>query len=598
MPQESGAPPSPVHPPAREPSQEASLDRIVLGLYDGPSGGAALLRGGEIVAIAEEDRISRRARVTGLPRAATQSVLRDAAMEGDAVQAVIVATRNATYAEGVGSAVRPPLLYRVTEALPSPPSVSQLIRDSFASARRRRIDEALRSEFGISCPVLFLDHHLAHAVGALFTLGLRDALVVSMDGGGDGVWCAVTEFHGGRPSRVSSESGSQSILGFLDEVCERLGVPEGLDRYRQLENLAARGTSIHYDQLERAFHWDDGTLMLNEGLFRSGGLLSRVRASARKEDVAASTLALAAEYVRRWVVHHYVRSEATTLVLAGDLFGIASMVRAVADAPEVDRLRVSMTPGDVGLPVAAAYGSALPDFLPDQVRRSAHALSTPFLGLRFTNAEIESTLEDERVQYDRRDSIEADAARALAEGRTVARFDGAAEIGDRGLGNRVVLRNPRGPLRRGRVGFSLVPGAYHAIVLEEEFEHFFRDRWDPISDLRGHPILITPTAEAADAMPDLVGWGGYMRVQTVTEESNPGLHRILREFQTWSGLPLLAAAPFRLPNEPLVSTPRDAIRVFRQLGADFAALGPYLVKSEHESGTHAPPVDSEKRAER
>ena len=75
-----------------------------------------------------------------------------------------------------------------------------------------------------------------------------------------------------------------------------------------------------------------------------------------------------------------------------------------------------------------------------------------------------------------------------------------------------------------------------------------------------------------------------MLVQTVTRGDNPRLHELLSEFESWSGLPFVAAAPFRLPNQPLVATPRDAVRVFRLLGADFAALGPYLVPSFHESG--------------
>ncbi len=569
------------------------MSRLILGLHDGPSGGAALARDGRIIAMAEEDRLSRRSRSAGLPRAAVQTVLRETMLSGDRLDAVIVATRNTTYAEGDGGRPRSPLLYRVSEALPSPPSVSRLIRGSFASARRRRIDEAMRSEFGIACPVQFVDHHLAHAIGALGSLGLSDGVAVTMDGGGDGAWAAITTFSRGRPSRVASELGEASVLAFLNTVCDRLGIPEGIDRYRRLEDLGARGVTAHYDQLAPAFEWDDGRLTLDDGLFRSGGLLARVRASARKEDVAASALAVAGEATRRWVSHWFVRTDQETLVLGGDLFGLPSMVRAVTEAPEIKRVRISIAPDDTGLPLAAAYAAHLPEFLPQPVAGTPSPVSGPFLGIAFDEEEIEWALNQERMDYRFRPDIESDLARILAEGRSVVRFDGRTEVGDRALGNRVVLREPNGPLRRGRLGFSLVPGAYHAIVREDAFDRFFRDDGPLRYDLRGQPALVSPTDDFASAYPDLLSWSGLVRVQIVARELMPRLAHLLDELESWTGIPLLAAAPFRLPNEPLVSSPRDSIRTFRLLGADFAALGRFLVRSEHESGTHLSQISEE-----
>jgi carbamoyltransferase len=164
----------------------------------------------------------------------------------------------------------------------------------------------------------------------------------------------------------------------------------------------------------------------------------------------------------------------------------------------------------------------------------------------------------------------------------VARFDGPSEVGNRTLGNRVLLRNPTASLRRGRVGDVHGPAACHALICEESFHELFRDDRANVADLRHHPVYVSPTGESAARFPDLVGWGGRVRVQTVARESNPGLYDILREFQSWTGLPVLAAAPFRLANEPLVSSPLDALRTFRLLGADHAALGRFLVHSDHE----------------
>ena len=549
----------------------------MLGLYDGPSGGAALVHEGRLLAIAEEDRLIRRHRVTGMPRASVQTILRATGVAPEEIDAVLVATLSSPYAEGVGTDARPPLLYRMGTALPTPPVVVRRIRESFASSRRRRVDEALRSEFGISCPVLFVDHHLAHAVAAAYTSGHPDCLAITMDTGADGAWAGVTSFANGEPTRIASETGSRSILGLLDTVCQRIGIPEGPDRYRRLQTLAAAGVSVHYDQLAAGLAFENGKISISDELFRSGGVIDRVNASARREDVAASALHLAGAATRRFVSHWWVRSDQQKLVLGGDLFEIPAVVRMVIEDPEISGACVPPAASDAGLMVGAAFAGCLLGFLPEPLPPPRDPLLSPFLGIAFSDEEITGTLEEERAVSRRIPEIEEEVGRLLAEGRSVARFDGKTEIGNRGLGNRAILRNPEGPLWRGRLGFVVPSGAYHLIVLEEALDSYFEIEELPCPDLSQFPALATPLPELAQRCPELVGWGGNVEVQTVSRESNPRLARILREHQARTGLACLAAAPFRLSDEPLVSSPRDALTTFRLLGADYLALGRQLV---------------------
>ena len=559
------------------------LSSITLGLYDGPSGGAAVLRDGMLLSIAEEDRLVRKHRVSGLPRAAVQTVLRESGVSPEKIGMVIVATRDATYAEGVGSS-RLPFLYRVGASLPSVP-VSRMIRDSFASSRRRRIDEALRSEFGISCPVRFLDHHLIHAIGSAYASGFSDCLAITIDGGADGAWAQVTSFRSWKPEVLARSTGPRSLLHFLDEVCEVVGIPEGLDRYHRLEDLGASGTRVHYEQLEPGLAHDDGEITVSGQLFRSGGTLAKLRASSRKEDVAASALHRTADVVREYVDAWCRRTNPEALALGGDLFEIPSLFAAVLENADLPNAVVSPVAGDVGLPVGAAYAGCLPGLSPDPSPIPDIPLPTPFLGISFEEEAIERALASERFDFRKEPEIERDVARVLAEGRTVARFEGRTEIGNRGLGNRAVLRSPLRALRRGRVGFVLGPGAYHTVVLEEAFPTLFYGGGLEPSQLRYAPVLVRPRSDFRERCADLIGWEGLARVQTVSEESNPQLFRILEEFHTWTGIPCLAVAPFRLPDEPLVSSPRDALRTFRLLGAEYAALGRYLVRDPQRQPT-------------
>lgn len=562
------------------------MDRIILGLYDGPSGGAALLSEGELLAIAEEDRLVRFHRVSGLPRASVQSVLAQTGMASARISVVMVATQNATYAEGIGHTARRPLLARVTDAFPKPEPVGRRIRDSFAASRRRRVDEALRSEFGFKCPIRFVDHHLAHAVGAAYGSGAPDSLAVTLDGGADGCWGRVTRFHQGIPEERASLTGEHTLLGFLEGVCDFLGITDGLDRFLRLEILAGEGEPTLANALAEHLRFDGGGILVGAGSIRE--LTSgRAPREERRADLAASALEAVAQATRDFVDHWCVREGASTVVLGGDLFEADRIVEAIVESEHVRRVAMPLAPGDVSLPVGAAYAGGLPGYLPRPMSAPSETLATPFLGVAFPDVAVERALRREEFDYRIQSEIESDLARVLAEGKTIARFHGKTEIGNGGLGNRTILRSPEGALRRGRVGFLVPPGAYHAIVTPTGYDLWFEKVpvWD--EDLRNNPWRVRARSTFRVRCPELVGHRGTVRVQVVSAESNPGLYRILKEFESWSGIAVLAAAPFRLPDEPLVSSPMDALRTFRLLGADYAALGNFLVRAHDRSRVFA-----------
>ncbi|NNE42817.1 MAG: hypothetical protein HKN12_01285 [Gemmatimonadetes bacterium] len=381
-----------------------------------------------------------------------------------------------------------------------------------------------------------------------------------------------------------------SLLGFLNAVCLTLGVGDGMDCHCRLEDLATRGEPRFLAELAARSTCEGGRLTLDAALGRPDSLVRGFLSRGKKEDVAASALRFAADSVRRFAEYWVTRSSHENLVLGGDLFELPSMVRAVRTG-NFARVLVSVVPGDVGLPVGCAFSGCLPGVLDTPVPAPAEALSTPFLGLSFDDREIRETLDRQGVDYGTHERIDTDVARVLAEGRTVARFAGKTEIGNRGLGNRVLLRSPRGELRRGRLGFRVGPNSYHALLPIDAFADWFSSQGVDAARFRNAPGLVPPLPRFVAECPGLLSWGGDVRVQTVCPTLTPRLHEILREFESWTGIPILAVAPFRLPDEPLVSSPLDALRTFRALGADFAAIGSFLVGNpDHTPTTGARPA--------
>jgi carbamoyltransferase len=462
--------------------------------------------------------------------------------------------------------------------------VGRKIRASFADARRRRIDEALRSEFGISCPVLFLDHHLVHAVNAAYATGRADCLAITMDDGAEGVWSTVYSFRDGKPERIAAEHMPGAVLQFLEEVCDRLGLPEGLDRYHRLDDLASRGEPLYYERLLPLFRTAEGSLRYRDRITKNGGPLVSLPRKTRKVDTAASALQLAGQVVSEHVAQWRARTGHEAVVLGGDLFDINPIVQAVLE--QTPKALVPPAPGDDGLPVGAALAACLPDYLPDSPRVPAAALPSPFLGISFADDTIRQALLLEGLKPDFHAEIHRDIADLLVQGRTIARFEGKTEIGNRGLGNRAVLQNPQGTLRRGRAGFVLLPSSYHALVSVDDFPSLFECEGPSAADLISSPMPVHPLSHFALRCPELVGGSGHVKVQTICPETNPGLFEILKEFEAKAQFPCLAVAPFRLPDEPLVSSPQEALCTFRLLGADFAAFGRFLLSAGEILSAH------------
>jgi carbamoyltransferase len=225
----------------------------------------------------------------------------------------------------------------------------------------------------------------------------------------------------------------------------------------------------------------------------------------------------------------------------------------------------------------AAAGAALAAWSAASGGRPA-PLRTLALGPRESTDDIERALRTARLQYERRDDICSAVAEELARGRIVAWFQGRMEAGPRALGQRSILADPRDASARDRV---------NAIVK-------FREYW--------RPFCPSMTVEAADRYlerwtyapfmiiafrarerlrreaPAVVHVDGTARVQLVHEDALPLYHRLLREFEKRTGVPVLLNTSFNVKGEPIVCTIHDALRTFGSTGIELLAAGDFLVR--------------------
>jgi carbamoyltransferase len=572
----------------------------VLGIGDHVICGSALVEDGVVVAAINDERLVREKMVFGVPRETIRAILKSHVGSPRDVDAVAVSTINQHLVNGYVDfrdgwfGLRRGRLKETLFGIASEASRFRgqvpLLEDAYYFARkpafahrRRALLRILRDEFGLTAPVHFLDHHFCHAASAYYTSGYDDALVVTIDGGGDGRSCRVFDVVGGRFRELASVSSFDSLGAFYSYVTQICGFKAGRHEGK-ITGLAAYGSPVYVPELrcllvQRAGHVENvGRVFFHSALRALERLLPH---DFQHRDLAASVQAYTEEIVTGLVEHWVRRSGRTRVALAGGLFSNVRVNQRVHEIPGVASVYIHPGMSDEGLPVGAALA------MEQRLSRRPGTERPPamphvYLGPDFDDAEIRSALDANGVPGERYDDVEAEIARLLAAGAVVARFAGRMEYGPRALGNRSILYQPtdasvnywmNDALKRTEfmpfapmVLAERAGGCFHGLQGAQDTARFMTITFDCTDWMRSH-------------CPGVVHVDGTARPQLVSRQDNPSAHRILAEYQKLTGLPCVINTSFNMHEEPIVCTPTDAIRAFKLGHLDVLGIGQWIARN-------------------
>jgi carbamoyltransferase len=573
---------------------------LALGISDGITSGAAVVKDGRVLSAVNEERLVRKKMAFGFPWRSIAEVLRLAGISGadlDVVAAASIdghlqpqvrefngwferdkgALRNSLFAVAsrfAGLADRVPgleLLYYKS-------------RWPVFAARRRAVRRFLRDEFGIGAPVRFINHHLAHATSAYFTSGFRNATVVTMDGGGDGDSSHVYLATDGRLRKIGRTSAYNSVANYYAYVTHLCGF-KAQKHEGKITGLAAHGSPTHRDLLERMITIQDGTIR-NSGrvLFRGAleALAARLPRGWARENLAASIQAVSEQIALDYVGHHLSEEGEGRVALAGGLFANVRINQKIHECAGVRSVFVHPGMTDCGLAVGAALALCLGSGGSAQMAPADGVIRDVYWGSEFGAVEIRAALEDQGLRYRQCDGIEAEIARLLVDGHVVARFNGRMEYGPRALGNRSILYHPADPTvndwlneRLRRTEFM----PFAPATLMERAGDCYEKTSGARETARFMTITFDCTARMRQTCPGVVHLDGTARPQLVDRGDNPSFYEIIRQFESLTGVPSIINTSFNMHEEPIVCTPQDAIRAFKLGNLDYLAIGDFLVPS-------------------
>ncbi len=569
----------------------------VLGIGDHISCGSALVEDGALIGAITDERLVREKMVFGVPRESIRALLELHGLEPGDIDAIAVATRNQHLIDGyvdfkdgwfglrrsrfkqylfeVASNVS-----RLRRHVPGLDAAYYALRRPAFAARRRGLRRILREEFGLSCPVHFLDHHFCHITSAYYTSGYRDAAVFSIDGGGDGNCGKVYDVVDGRFTELCAIPSFDSLGTFYSYVTQICGFKAGRHEGK-ITGLAANGTPRYVPILREILTLEDGRFRNVANVF----FLSALRELQRRlpddfshKDLAASIQDYSEELVVGLVRHWLARTGRRNVALAGGVCANVKINQRVHEMPEVDSVFIHPGMSDEGMPVGAALG------LYHRLAGRPYDPLFPtmphvYLGPGYDDAQIGRELERAGVAAQRYDDVEGEVARLLADDKVVARFNGRMEYGPRALGNRSILYPTTDPsvhfwLNEGLQRTEFMPFA--PVVMREHARRCFTD----IDGAEDAARFMTITFNCTDWMtrncPGVVHVDGTARPQLVDERDNPSMYRILARYHEITGLPCLINTSFNMHEEPIVCTPADAIRAFQLGHLDYLAIGSFI----------------------
>lgn len=565
-----------------------------LGIHIGHDSGSSLIIDGQIVADVSEERFVRIKHYAGLPVNSIHFCLNAGKISFDELDFIAIS----------GEITDPKLKILlnlsdeqfnqiITNNLPQI-SFGTRVKNIFKNRIAYHESPPLYMNFynlALKTKVIKVDHHVSHASTAYYTSGFQDCLIITCDGVGDGTSVAVWKGFRGKIKEIKRYGTSGSFGWFYSLVTEALGwwvgdgegktmglAPYG-DRKAVLDKevLAYYLPGYHNGEITRgidfgavkyfreldAFHWH----------FPDAIKIQKVVQDYGPENVAAEAQDLLEEslldFIRYWVKKENARNLAT----AGGVFLNVKLNQKIIEDNIAENYSIFPNAGDAGLSLGAALYVSQKFSGENTTQKIDHI----YWGPQYSNDEVESILKERNLPYRKSDNIAQEAARALANQKIIGWFQGKMESGPRALGGRSILFDPGKSENKDiinmRVKFREPFRPFCPSVMEEYAHEYlstsYKDRY-----------MITACdvkTEKRNVIPAVTHVDGTCRPQLISRQTNKRFWELLDNFRQLTGVPVILNTSFNIKGEPIVCSPRDAIKCFFDTGLDVLCIGDFIV---------------------
>jgi len=607
------------------------MDSYILGLSGYYHDSAAvLLKNGKVIAAAQEERFTRKKHDPQFPKNAILYCLKEAGISLQQVNQVVFYEKP---------------LVKLERLLTTYVSYAPNGFRSFLAAmpvwlkEKLFLKDVLKNELAaLACcalsdvpPLLFTEHHQAHAASAFFTSPYERAAVMCLDGVGE--WATSSVWLGeGNVLTLKREIDFPHSLGLLySAFTYYTGFKVNSGEYKVM-GLASYGEPKYVDLLfkhvidvkedgsfrlnMRYFNYATGLTMTNrkfDELFGGPPRQAEAPLTQREMDLARSVQVVTEEIMLRLARSVQKELKADYLCLAGGVaLNCVANGRLLREGPFKD-IWIQPAAGDAG----GALGCALAVWhlfhnKPRQLATGVSSMAGSYLGPQLSDEDIRRDLDAAGAVYKQidEDDLMLLLAHFLEKGKVIGWVQGRMEFGPRALGARSILGDPRNTKMQSMMNLkikyreSFRPFA-PAVLAERVSDYFDLDRPSPymlmvasvkealriaMTDEQTRLFGIEKLNVPRSTLPAITHVDYSARIQTVHQETNPRFHRLLKAFEARTGCGVLVNTSFNVRGEPIVCTAEDAYRCFMRTEMDYLVVENFLVpkadqpiRTQHDS---------------
>ena len=579
---------------------------------------ACLLKDGEIIAAAEEERFTRKKHDSSFPHRAIQYCLNEAK----------ICSKELSF---VGFYDKPFLKFE--RILNSYLSCAPYGLRSFLTAiplwlkQKIFLKDIIRSQLGYTGEIIFTEHHESHAASAFYPSPFNEAAILTIDGVGE--WTTTSFGVGqGHTFDLLGEIKFPHSLGLLYSAFTYfVGFRVNSGEYK-LMGLAPYGEPVYVDLIKQKLIdiKDDGSFKLNmeyfdycagltmtnnkfHDLFGLSPRQPETPIDQRYMDIARSIQEITEEVVLKMASHVHATTKKDNLCMAGGVALNCVGNGKILREGKFKKIWIQPAASDAGGSLGAALfiwhryldNHRFADNIHDHQKGS-------FLGPQYPDQDIMNFLKEKEIPYLRMTDAETinKIADLILDQKVVGLFQGRMEFGPRALGGRSIIADARSTQMQSHLNLkikfreSFRPFA-PAVLAEKASEYFDLKCPSPymlltanvnedkkerqtenISDTGLDKLKIKRSVIPAVTHVDYSA-----RVQTVSQETNPVLYNILQRFYYLTNCPVLINTSFNMRGEPVVCSPEDAYRCFMCTNIDYLVMGHYLIdKNQQPQGLY------------
>ncbi|HEX68516.1 MAG TPA: hypothetical protein ENG13_05600 [bacterium] len=446
--------------------------------------------------------------------------------------------------------------------------------------------------------ILFLEHHLSHASSCFYPSPFKESAILTVDGVGE--WATCTMGVGkDKEIKILKEIHFPHSLGLLYSTFTAfLGFQVNEGEYKVM-GMAPYGKPRYREKMDKLVKvYPDASFELNLDYFAypysltypySRKFIDLFGEPRKKEeshildphyaDIAATIQKFTEELMLKLAHRLYEETKLPNLCLAGGVaLNCVANGRIIRETP-FKNIFIQPSAGDGG----GAMGACLYVYHALLGNERKFVLENVYLGEEYGEEEIKKDLEEEGIAYhyfEKKEELLEKVVDDLCEGKVVGWFQGRFEFGPRALGNRSILADPRKKemkeIVNRKVKFREPFRPFAPSVIQERVKDFFEveELYPPLKFM----LLTFPVKEKErENIPAITHVDGSARLQVVSEKDNPIYWRLLKKFEERTGYPLLLNTSFNLKGEPIVNTPKEAISTFSRSGLDVLVMGKFYV---------------------